>query len=87
MFKPLGELFEKEQVHWQESDIRYFVQEYVRRCLRSPGVYCQSARGGVVTLRVASPALHQAVELLGYDLRRELSQVAAFTMTGLRVST
>lgn len=85
MFKPLHELFENEERVWQEDDVKYFVQAYIQQRAGLRDVHCQSVRDGRLTVRVISPAQHQAVYVLEYDLRRELARAAQFEMTDLRV--
>ena len=87
MFQPLGNLFKKEQVSWQESDIKYFVQDFLRSMVHSDGLYCQDVVKGSVTVRVSSPTLVQEVRLLEHDLRVALEKEATYTLKKLRIVT
>jgi hypothetical protein len=86
MFKPLGTLFKKETDRvWQERDIRYFIQEYLRRELKTDALHCEQALRGIITIRVSSPADAQEVYLLQYDLTEELEKEVKWKLKKLKV--
>ena len=86
VFAPLGDLFEKEDVLWQDTDVKFWIQEYLRRETSSDAVYCQSVSGDVAVVRVGSPALYQSVCVLEPDVKRELKQVAQFTLKRMKIT-
>lgn len=86
MFQPLHTLFSRETFAWQEGDLRHLIQDFLRRQVRSDALYCDQVKGGVATVRVASPALQQTATLLEFDLGKEMAEKANYTLTKLRVS-
>ena len=87
MFQPLGNLFEKERISWQESDVKYFVQNFLRSMVHSDGLYCHDVVKGTITVRVSSPTLVQEVRLLEHDLRLALEKEATYALKKLKVVT
>lgn len=87
MFQPLGNLFKKDKVTWQESDVKYFVQDFLRSMVRSDGLYCHDVTKGMITVRVNSPTLVQEVRLLEHDLRIALEKEATYTLRKLKIVT
>lgn len=85
MAHPLAELLERPPATWTESDVKHFIQEHLRRSLRSDAILCESVADGVVSLRVPSPTLQQAVLLMEYDLAQLAHEEAGYTIKKLRV--
>ncbi len=85
-FAPLGDLFEKEDALWQDADVKFWIQEYLRRETGSDAVYCQSVNSDVAVVRVGSPALYQSVYVLEPDVKRELEQVAQLTLKQVKIT-
>lgn len=75
MFQPLGRLTQQKGVRrLDETDVRHFVQTWLRTHLKLDHVNCEGYRAGVVTVRSASPAVRAAVKVLEFDLGRALKQ-------------
>lgn len=88
MFEPLRSLFTHRQgVAWDELDVRYYTQEYVRRLLKTEAIFCEKVHKGIIVIRVGSAATEQAVRLLEFDLARELQHQATYTVRQLLVYT
>jgi hypothetical protein len=86
VFQPLASLFrDKKRASWQEGDIKYFIQDYLRRTTRSDQLYCQAVNNGRATVQVSSPMLQQEVRLLEYDLRQVLKSEANYRLKELQV--
>ena len=71
-FHPLGDLFERTPTKWQAEDVRHYIQQYLRRELKTEQLYCDELTTGVARVRVATPATAHAAHLLEYDLARDL---------------
>ncbi len=88
MLQSISTLFEdakRERVAWSDADVRHGVQEYLRDVLLSDRVYCQGVSGGVVVVRVGSPALHLEANLLERDVRLFLKKDARYSLKSIRV--
>lgn len=70
---------------WSEADVRHWVNQFLTREVKSSDLYCESAGGGQVVVRVASALLKQEVLLLEYDLRRSLKEQGQRQLTELIV--
>lgn len=85
MFHPLSSLFGHDKLPWEEADLCYFIQRWLRNRIGSEEINCEHIRGGVASIRVATPALQQAAYLLEYDLGQALQQETQQELAGLRV--
>lgn len=68
-----------------EADIRYFIEGYLRRMLKSQAIYCESAAGGRVVIAVSSPSLQQEIHFLEAEVTKELEEVCHYQLSELRV--
>jgi hypothetical protein len=84
MLDSLNTIFINRQSSLDESDIRHFVQAFLRDVLHTEALYCERARDGLVVIRVSSPALFQEVFLLEHDVSRALQQLG-FSLRKLSV--
>ncbi|MDP3997235.1 MAG: hypothetical protein U1C49_02230 [Candidatus Andersenbacteria bacterium] len=84
-WQSLGTLFENKDAGSDEVDIKYLVQNYLRTCLKSEAIYCDSVTGGVAEVRVGSPGLAQEVILREYDLVEYLEKEAGYKLTKVKV--
>ncbi len=87
MWQGLGRLLQtkKPPGRWSEADVRHWVNQFLAREVKSSDLYCESASGGQVVVRVASALLKQEVLLLEYDLRRLLKEQGQWQLTELVV--
>ena len=87
MFQPLSSLFTKSPTAhiWDESDLKHLAQSYLREELKTHHIYCAGTSGGVLSIRVKSPTLKQAVHLLEYDLQQLLESQAKYKLKKLDV--
>lgn len=86
MWHPLSSLFNRpEAAGWSEVDIRYVVQDYLQRELKTSAVYCESVKGGRALVRVGAPALVQQVRLLLFDAQRAVKEQTGYELTALDV--
>ena len=87
MFQSLGKLFQQpsDVKIWDESDLKYLAQTYIRDELRSQHIYCAGTQAGILSIRVNSPTLQQAVHLLEYDLRQHMVNHAKYVFKKLDV--
>lgn len=87
MFQPLSKAIEAQPSKrvWDESDVRHFIQQWLRAETGIGQVYCESFRGGVATVRASSPAVRMTVRLLEYDLRQALKKVGEQKLRGVKV--
>lgn len=86
MWQSLSSLFsDKEKLTWQEVDIKYFIQDYLRQMIKSDQVFCHSVQGGQAVVYSVSPVLQQEIRLLEYDLRRVVKTHTGYTLAKLRV--
>lgn len=86
MWHPLGSLFKKPaQAGWSEIDIRYVVQEYIQRELKTDGVYCESVLNGRAILRVSNPALIQQVHLLTFDIQKVVQEKTGYELRDIHI--
>lgn len=70
---------------WNEADVRHWVNQYLMQETKSNDLYCESASGGQLIVRVASALLKQEVLLLEYDLKRLLKDQGQWLLTELIV--
>lgn len=87
MFQPIKSVFDRPPRTWDTSDVKHFIQEYLRHQLHSDSVYCDSVRGETAQVRAATPAERQEVLLLQYDLVKELAQHTDYHLTSLELTT
>ena len=86
MWHPLSSLFTRPSaVGWSEVDIRYFVQEYLQRELKTDGVYCETVKDGRAVVRVSAPALVQQVHLMLFDVQRAVREQTGYEVAALDV--
>ena len=87
MFQPLNTLFKQSAAVkvWDESDLKYLAQAYIREELKTDNIYCAGTVSGVISIRVKSPTLKQAVQLLEYDIQQHMAQHAKYTFKKLDV--
>ncbi len=86
MFQPLHNFFHKELLPWDESDLKYAVQSWLREQTGSDQILCQSVQKGQIAIRVISPALRQEVGVLEYDLRKMLQDKYQYELTSVVVT-
>lgn len=85
-FQPLAGFLKQEGKRvWQESDRRYFIEQFLRSQLHTSELYCEEARAGVVVVRAPGAADRQMVYLLQYDLDQALQGAAAWPLKRLVV--
>lgn len=68
-----------------DSDLRHFVEQWLRRTLRVEQVYCERYHAGVVTVRAPSPAVRAALKLAEVDLKRALQQECGVKLRQLTI--
>ncbi len=86
MWHPLGSLFKRPAAAgWNEVDIRYVVQEYIQRELKTGGVYCESVLNGRAILRVSAPSLIQQVHLLTFDIKRAVQEKTGYEILDIHI--
>ncbi|MEX2054796.1 MAG: hypothetical protein WD972_01315 [Candidatus Andersenbacteria bacterium] len=87
MFHPLRSLFTHTRLGWEESDLKYYIEQYLQRRLKTDALYCEKVHQGVIVVRVPTPACQQEVSLLEFDLARDLSTETSYTLRQLIVYT
>lgn len=85
MFHPLEALFRRTKLGWEENDLKYFIEQYLRKELKTEALYCEKVHNGVAVIRVATPAARQAASLLEFDLVRDLYEETKYTLRQLVV--
>ncbi len=85
MFHPLASLFRRSSYRWEEGDVKYYVQDYLQRKLKSEALLCEKVHRGIVVIRVNSPAAQQEVTLLEFDLARDLKKDTTYLLHQLIV--
>lgn len=86
MFHPLGSLFtQPHNLQWNDVDVRYYIQDFLRQHVRSESVYCDVFHEGVAEVRVGSSALQQVAQLCEYDLAQSLQVATGRTLIKLKV--
>lgn len=84
-FKPIGALFRKNgQPLWDEVDVKYFIERYLRSKLSTDALYCEEVRGGRARIRVNLPILQQEVCLMEYDVKRALKKKLHYTLKEIK---
>jgi hypothetical protein len=81
MFHPLQQLFKKTASHWDEADISFFIERYLRQELKTEALYCERVHGGVASVRCGSPALQQAALLSEFELQQLLRTETGYELT------
>ncbi len=85
MFKPLQSLFASTPHTASVQDVKYFIQEWLKKELKSDRVLCEAVEGEVAHIRVSSPTLKQEVLLLRSDLEEVLLHELAYRVRSWRV--
>lgn len=86
MWHPLGSLFKRPAAAgWSEVDIRYLVQDYIQRELKTDDVWCESVKDGRAILHVASPILVQQVRLLTFDIQRAVQEKTGYELHNIHI--
>lgn len=87
MWQELGGLLQtkKSAGPWSEGDVRHWVNQFLTHEVKSSDLYCESASGGQLVVRVSSALLKQEVLLLEYDLKRSLKEQGQWMLTELVV--
>lgn len=84
-FKPIGALFRKNnQPLWDEVDVKYFIERYLRSELSTDALYCEGVRGNRAQIRVSSPLLQQEVCLMEYDVKQALKEKLHYTLKEIK---
>jgi hypothetical protein len=87
MLHPLGSLFKNPRnLEWEENDVRYFVQDFLRSHMKTEAVYCDRVKEGTVFIRTGSAALQQAVRLIEHDLKQTVQDKTGYLLTRVKVS-
>jgi hypothetical protein len=88
MFQPLSKAIQAKQGKeaWDESDVRHFVQSWLRKETGVEAIYCENFRGRVALVRAASPAVRQMAKLLEHDLREALTTTLHIRLRYLEVT-
>ena len=87
MLRPVGSLFKnKASVSLDENDVRYFIERYLQKELKTSAIFCERASKGLVVVRAGSPLLQQEVYLLKYDLVLALKREVNFALKELKVT-
>jgi hypothetical protein len=86
MLHPLAELLsDKRSLRWDEVDVRYYIEEWLRQRLYSDFVYCDTVSDGAVAIRVQGALQHQEALLFEYDLKQALKKECGYSLKGLIV--
>ncbi len=86
VFHPLHSLFtQKRNLTWQESDLRHFVEQWLRDKVRSQALYCERLQNGEAKIRVNSPLLQQEVLLSEFALKTYIEQETGYRLKRLQV--
>lgn len=86
-FLSLGSLFAKETPPaWDEQDVRFFVQNFLRDRMRTEQLYCERVVDDTAFVRVASPAARQEVLLWQFDLVEALEKRAGIRLIKIVVA-
>ena len=87
MFNSISSLFESRKTEKSSvSDVKFFIENYLREQIGSDGVYCQTVDGGRVTIRVINPAIQQEIVMLDYDVRRVVSKEMDYNISSIVVN-
>lgn len=87
MLQPLSKLLhDKKGVQWEEGDVRYFAQKWLRAEMHTPQIYCEDFKRGVMHVRTPSPAVRQAIILSEYNLKSALTQAGGPALRQLKVA-
>ncbi len=87
MFEPISTVFSTTPEQWDVTDVRNFVQEFLRHELSTAdALYCDEIRNDTAFVRAATPALRQAALLLEYDLVQELGKHTDFKLKKIALS-
>lgn len=69
-FESLSTIFSnKQDLAWQDEDVRFFIEGYLGDLVRQGGVVCR-VRGEQVSIRVSGPLIYQEVSLWVSDVKR-----------------
>lgn len=85
MFTPLQSLFASTPHKASVEDVKYFIQEWLKRELKSERVLCEAVEGDRAHIRVGSPTLKQEMLLLQPDLEEALTHELAYQVRHWRV--
>lgn len=86
MLHPLSSLFKRpEKVGWQECDVRYAIQDYLRQKLNTDALYCDEVKAGRVSVRVSGAVYQQEIRLIEEDLKKEIKTKTDYVINLLRV--
>jgi hypothetical protein len=85
--RPISELFKRtDAVALDETDIRHFVERYLRERLTTAALFCEGATKGRVIVRAPGALVRQEIFLLEWDLAQVLREQAQFSLRELVVT-
>ena len=84
-FHPLSTLLDRSALTWTESDVRWLVQLWLRKKLKTDRLYCDSVAEGRAQIRVTSAALKQEVLLEQPEVIQAVAEQTTYILQGLVV--
>ena len=86
MLQPIHTIFSETPQQWDAADVRDFVQEFLRRELKTEALYCDAVRSKTAYVRAGSAALRQEVLLLEFDVIQALGKHTDFPLNRVVLS-
>lgn len=81
MLESIGDVFlQRKSGVLEGSDIRLFIEQWLRSELMSEKIYCVEVRSGNATIRVGTPLLYQETCLREWDLQEVLLNQLGYTL-------
>ena len=86
MLHPLYSLFKRpERMGWQESDVRYAIQDFLRQRLNTDALYCDEVKEGKISIRVSGAAFQQEIRLMEEELKEEIQEKTNYVINVLKI--
>lgn len=86
MFKPLSELFDDTSTKMVAGDVRVHAEYLSQKMLKSERVYCVQVRGGVLVMRVGTPALFQELYVQKKAIINAIEKDTGFLVSDIRIA-
>ena len=85
-FQPMSDLFRDRPSVVSDSDIQIYIENFLRKHIRSDALYCSvGGMGKIVRIRIRGPVLAQQVLLLERDLRFTCTRELGCDIGAIRV--
>lgn len=70
---------------WQEGDVRYAIQNFLRQRLNTDALYCDEVKEGKVSVRVNGAVFQQEVRLIEEELKEEIQEKTGYIINVLKI--